>query len=212
EARGAAAPDDGADGPDRADPAIAATATQAQHEACDAAAAAEAESSAYKAQVAEHRARFDAEQRELTQAQLRTMSATDKRSTLTELGYDPKKIAKLMDAELDSLISGKLEAEQQKAKILGMSPEELAALSPAHKTKFLTDLGVDRGDLDKAGPAKTAKLFDDVTRAAHTPGTHKVKIQIKGGMFGKSWVVTVACDSDGGVDVQARQEVGIFAE
>src|SRR5262249_51176196 len=41
---------------------------------------------------------------------------------------------------------------------------------------------------------------------------HKVKIQIKGGPFGKSWVVTVTCDTDGGVDVQAKKEGGIFSK
>ncbi|HMG24129.1 MAG TPA: hypothetical protein VK607_22495, partial [Kofleriaceae bacterium] len=185
---------------------------QAQHEARDAAAAAEAEATAYQAQVAERRARFDAEQHDLALAQLKTMSPVDKRSTLTELGYDPKKVAQLKDAELDSLISGKLESEQQKAKILGMTPEELAALSPEQKTRFLVDRGIDRADLDKAGPARTAKLFDDVIKAAHVPGTHKVKIQIKGGLFGKSWVVSVTCDTDGGVDVQAKKEGGLFSK
>jgi hypothetical protein len=208
----AGAAGDGGGGGGSAGAALSATALQAQHDARDAAAAAEAEAAAYKAQVGAQRDKFDAGQRDLALAQLKTMSATEKRSTLTELGYDPKKVAQLKDSELDSLISGKLEAEAQKAKILGMTPEELAALSPAQKTKFLTDLGVDRGDLDKAGPAKTAQLFNDVTKAAHIPGTHKVKVQIKGGLFGKSWVVTVKCDTDGGVDLQAKKEGGIFAK
>jgi Domain of unknown function (DUF4157) len=191
---------------------ILASIGEAQRDAREAAAAAESESTAYKAEMAARRDRFDAEQQALTHEQLKTMSATDKRATLADLGYDPKKVAKLKDGELDGLITGKLEAEQHKAKILGMSPEELAALSPAQKLKFLVDLGIDREDLDKAGQAKTDKLFGDITRAAHIPGDHKVKIEIKGGLFGKSWVVNVKCDAEGGVDVQAQKEGGFLSK
>jgi hypothetical protein len=191
---------------------VAGSIAEAQADAREGAAQAEAEATAYKAQVAERRDRFDAEQQALTVEQLKTMSSTDKRATLADLGFDPKKVKQLKDSELDGLIQGKLEAEQLKTKIFGMTPEELGGLSSAHKLKFLTDLGIDREDLEKAGAAKTDKLFADITKAAHVPGVHKVKIQIKGGLFGKSWVVTVKCDADGGVAAEAQKEGGFLSK
>jgi LysM repeat protein len=184
----------------------------AQQEAREAADQAEAESTAFRAEMQAGRERFEADQQATTLAELKSMSPTEKRATLAELGYDPKYIQRLKDSELDGVISGKLEAEARKTTILGMSPEELAALPAARKLQYLVDLGIDRADLDKAGTAKCERLFNDIMRAAHVPGTHKVKIQIKGGLFGKSWVVTVKCDAEGDVDVQAKKEGGFLSK
>src|SRR5678815_5365747 len=140
------------------------------------------------------------------------MSSVEKRQTLQEMGYDPKKVKKLKDAELDGLIEGKMESEQRKTRILGMTPEELAALSPAQKIQYLVDLGIDRGDLDKAGQSKAVQLFDDVMKVAHVPGQHQVKIKIKGGLLGKSWVVNVKCDAEGNTDIQAEKKGGFLSK
>jgi Domain of unknown function (DUF4157) len=186
--------------------------TSAQSDAREATAQAESESAAYKAETTEQRDRFEAEQHATMLEQIKAMSSIEKRQTLQEMGYDPKKVKKLKDAELDGLIQGKMEAEQRKTKILGMTPEELAALSPGQKLQYLVDLGIDRGDLDKAGQGKATQLFDDIMKVAHVPGQHKVKIKIKGGLLGKSWVVTVKCDADGNTDVQAQKEGGFLSK
>src|SRR5258705_695237 len=138
--------------------------------------------------------RFDDEQHATVLEQLKAMSSADKRSTLEEMGYDPKAIKKMTDAEIDSVITGKIETDQRKTKIMGMTPEELKALSPDKKIQFLTDLGIDRGDLDKVGQGRAAKLFDDVLAVAHVPGQHKVSIKISNGFLGlnkKSWDVNI---------------------
>lgn len=192
--------------------AIGADVAQIQAEVHGGAAQAQAEATAYKAEMQEQRDRFDAEQQALMLEQLRSMSPTEKRATLADLGFDPKQIQKVPDAKLDGVITDRLESEHRKTKILGMEPEQLAALSPAQKLQFLADLGIDRADLDKAGPAKCAQLFDNVMRLARVPGTHEVKIKVKGGLFGKSWVVTVKCDEGGGVDLQAKKEGGFLSK
>lgn len=191
---------------------VSAAITSAQTDARDGAAQAEADAAAYKADMAARRDRFENEQHATSLEQLKTMTPVDKRATLQELGYDAKAVKKLKDAELDGLIEGKLDTEQRKTRILGMDPDELAALSPAQKVQYLVDLGIDRGDLDKAGQAKATKLFDDVMAQAHVPGQHKVKIQIKGGLFGKSWVVSIQCDADGETDIAAQKEGGFFSK
>lgn len=192
--------------------AVSEAVAHAQQEAREAADQAEAESTAFRAEMQTGREKFEAEQQATTLAQLKTMSATEKRAMLAELGYDTKYVQRLKDAELDGIITGKLEAEQRKTTILGMSPEELAALPAARKIQYLVDLGIDRADLDKAGTAKCERLFSDIMKAAHVPGTHKVKIQIKGGLFGKSWVVTVKCDAEGAADIQAKKEGGFLSK
>jgi hypothetical protein len=191
---------------------VSAAIVAAQNDTRDAIAQSEAESAAYKAEMTAQRDQFEAQQHATMLEQLRSMSSVEKRQTLQEMGYDAKAVKKMTDAELDGVIEGKMETEQRKTKILGMSPEELAALSPAQKIQYLVDLGIDRGDLDKAGQAKATKLFDDVMKVAHVPGQHQVKIQIKGGLFGKSWVVKVQCDADGNSDIQAQKEGGFFSK
>jgi hypothetical protein len=185
---------------------------QAQSETREAVAASEAEAETYKATMGAQRERFESEQHATMLEQLKTMSSTEKRQTLQEMGYDPKQVKKLKDAELDGIIEGKLDTEQRKTKILGMDPEERKALSPERKIQYLVDLGIDRGDLDKAGPAKATRLFDDVMAVAHVPGQHKVKIQIKGGLFGKSWEVSVKCDAEGNSDITAEKKGGLFSK
>src|SRR6185295_12366098 len=191
---------------------VFASVTAAQSDTRDAIAQSETESAAYKAELTAKRDRFEAEQHATMLEQVKTMSSVEKRQTLQEMGYDPRKVKKLKDAELDGLIEGKMESEQRKTKILGMTPEELAALSPAQKIQYLVDLGIDRGDLDKAGEAKATQLFDDVMKVAHVPGQHKVKIKIKGGLLGKSWEVTVKCDAEGNTDIQAQKQGGFLSK
>ena len=131
------------------------------------------------------------------------MPAADKRATLVEMGMDEKAVKKMKDAELDGIISGRLETEQRKTKVLGMDPDELAALSPARKAQFLVDLGIEKKDVDKIGPDKAARAFDDIMRVAHVPGQHKVKIKVKGGLLGKSWEVSVKVDAEGSPEIEA---------
>jgi len=204
--------DGGGGGGGEASPEVVTAVTAAQNDARDAVAQSEADATAYKAEMTARRDRFDDEQHATTLEQLKTMSAIQKRQTLQDLGYDAKAVKKLKDSELDGLIEGKLDTEQRKTKILGMDPDQLAALAPAQKIQYLVDLGIDRGDLDKAGQAKATKLFDDVMKVAHVPGQHQVKIQIKGGLFGKSWIVKVQCDADGNTDMQAQKEGGFFSK
>src|SRR5678816_1631535 len=99
----------------------------------------ETDATAYKAEMTARRDQFDDEQHATMLEQLKTMSAMQKRQTLQDLGYDAKTVKKLKDSELDGLIEGKLDAEQRKTKILGMDPEQLAALSPAQKIQYLVD-------------------------------------------------------------------------
>jgi LysM repeat protein len=206
---GGAAPE-GGDAPIPTDP-VAAT-QQAQQEAQAAQTDASQQSEAFKADMAQHQQQYEADKQQTVLDELQKMSPQEKRKSLADLGYDPKKIKQLKDSELDDLIKGKLEQEDRKAKILGMDPDELAKLSSDQKKQFLQDIGIDRGDLDKAGSGKCDKLFADVIQAAHVPGVHKVKIKIKGGLFGKSWEVTVTCDTERGVDIQAKKEGGFFSK
>lgn len=184
----------------------------AQGDAKEAAGQAEAEANAFKAEMAERRDRFDAEQNALTLEQLKSMSGADKRATLVEMGYDEKAVKKMKDAELDGIISGRIETEQRKTKILGMDPEQLAALSPGQKAQFLVDLGIDKKDVDKIGPDKAARAFDDIMRVAHTPGQHKVKIKVKGGLLGKSWEVSVKVDAEGTPEIEAKKKGGFLSK
>ncbi|HMG54697.1 MAG TPA: DUF4157 domain-containing protein, partial [Kofleriaceae bacterium] len=186
--------------------------TEAQGDAKEASGQAEAEAAAFKAEVAERRDRFDAEQDALALEQLKAMSAADKRATLVEMGMDQKAVKKMKDAELDGIISGRLETEQRKTKILGMDPEQLAALSPAQKAQFLVDLGIDKQDVDKIGLGKAASAFDEVMRVAHVPGQHKVKIKVKGGLLGKSWEVNVKVDAEGSPEIEAEKKGGFLSK
>ncbi|MBA3503547.1 MAG: DUF4157 domain-containing protein, partial [Deltaproteobacteria bacterium] len=173
---------------------------------------AQAEAAAFKAEMAAERDRFDAQQNALTHEQLKSMSPADKRATLVEMGYDEKSVKKMKDAELEGVISGRIETEQRKTKILGMDPEELAGLSPGAKAQFLVDLGVDRNDVDKIGPDKAARAFDDIMRVAHVPGQHKVKIKVKGGLRGKSWEVSVKVDAQGSPEIEAKKKGGFLSK
>jgi hypothetical protein len=193
-------------------PEVAGAIVSAQDDTREAIAQSETESAAYKAEMTAQRDRFEAEQHATMLEKLKTMSAIEKRQTLQEMGYDPKKVKKLKDAELDGIIEGKIDSENRKTKILGMTPEELAALSPAQKIQYLVDLGIDKGDLDKAGQDKATRLFDDVMRVAHVPGQHQVKIKIKGGLLGKSWVVKVKCDAEGNTDITAEKKGGFLSK
>lgn len=195
-----------------ASPEVQSQVTQAQSDAKEALAQSEAESSAYKAEMKEKRDRFEDEQHATMLEQLKTMSASDKRATLKDLGYDAKAIKKLKDNQLDGIITGKMETEARKTRILGMDPDELKALPPARKIQYLVDLGIDKGDLDKAGEGKATKLFDDIMAVAHVPGQHTCKIKIKGGLFGKSWVVNVNCDAEGNTQIDAKKEGGFFSK
>jgi hypothetical protein len=193
-------------------PEIAASIGAAQGETKAAIAQAEGESNAFKAEMAARRDQFDGEQHATMLEQLKTMSPADKRSTLKEMGYDEKSVKKMKDAELDRIIEGKIDNQQRQSRILGMTPDELAQLPPARKIQHLVDLGIDKEDLDKAGEQKAVKLFDDVMRVAHVPGQHKVKIKIKGGLFGKSWIVNVDCDAEGNTSMTAQKEGGFFSK
>jgi hypothetical protein len=193
-------------------PELQASVGEAQSDAREAITESEAESAAYKAEMAAAREKFEAEQHATMLESLKTMSSVEKRQTLQEMGYDPKKVKKMKDAEIDGIIQGKFEAEARKTKILGMTPEELAALSADRKIQYLVDLGIDRKDLDKAGRDKATRLFDDIMKVAHVPGQHKVKIQIKGGLLGKSWEVTVKCDAEGNTDIQAQEKGGFLSK
>ncbi len=172
---------------------------------------AEGEAAAYKAEMNERRDRFDNEQIALTMENLRTMSPADKRASLIELGYDKKAVKKMKDAELDGVITGRLETEQRKSKILGMDEAELKALTPARKAQFLIDLGIDAKDIRKIGDAKAAAAFDQVIREAKIPGQHKVKIKIKGGLLGKSWEVKINVDGEGQADFDVKKKGGILS-
>jgi hypothetical protein len=199
--------DDGAPSPEVAEAIVS-----AQDDTREAIAQSETESAAYKAEMTAQRDRFEAEQHATMLEKLKTMSSVEKRQTLQEMGYDPKKVKKLKDAELDGIIEGKIDAENRKTKILGMTPEELAALSPGQKIQYLVDLGIDKGDLDKAGQDKATRLFDDIMKVAHVPGQHQVKIKIKGGLLGKSWVVKVKCDAEGNTDITAEKKGGFLSK
>jgi LysM repeat protein len=194
-------------------PEIAKSIESAQTDTKEAVATAQADSTAFKSTMTAEQDRFEAEQNATTIEQLKSMSSTDKRSTLKELGYDAKALQSLKDSELDDIIEGKLAQENRKNKILGMDPDERAKLSPAQKTQFLQDLGIDRGDLDQAGPGRCAQCFDDVTRIANIPGQHKVKIQIKSGFLtGKSWEITVNTDADGNAAFSVEKQGGFFSK
>jgi LysM repeat protein len=193
-------------------PELQGSISAAQSDAKEASAQAEAEAAAFKAEVAERRERFDAEQNALALEQLKAMSAADKRATLVEMGMDQKAVKKIKDAELDGIISGRLETEQRKTKILGMDPEQLAALSPGQKAQFLVDLGIDKKDVDKIGPDKAARAFDDIMRVAHVPGQHKVKLKVKGGLLGKSWEVSVKVDAEGNPEIEAQKKGGFLSK
>ena len=194
-----------------ASPELAGSIAAAQGDAQAAMAGAEAESAAYKAEVRAAGERHDAEQHACMLEQLRTMSPTDKRATLAEMGLDAKQLKKVKDGELDGLIEGNLVRQQRKTRILGMDEAELAGLSEDRKLDFLVDLGVDRDDLVKAGPARAARLFDDVMRVAHVPGTHKVKIKISGGLRGKSWEIGVRCDAEGNPEFDVKKQGGLLS-
>lgn len=193
-------------------PEVAKSISGAQDETRTAIAQAETESTAFKTEIAARRDRFDAEQHATMIDKLTTMSAADKRSTLREMGYDEKSVKKMKDAELDAIISGRIDKEQRQSRILGMTPEELAKLTPDRKIQHLVDLGIDKADLDKVGQARATKLFDDVMAVAHVPGQHEVKIKIKGGLLGKSWIVKVNCDAEGNTDMAAQKEGGFFSK
>src|SRR6185503_17310658 len=203
---------DAGDGGGAASPEVTAAIESAQSDTREAVAQSEAESAAYKAEMAAQRDRFEAEQHATMLEKLKSMSSVEKRQTLQDMGYDPKAVKKLKDAELDGIIEGRIDSENRKTKILGMEPEQLAALSPAQKIQYLVDLGIDKGDLDKAGQAKATRLFDDIMKVAHVPGQHEVKIQIKGGLLGKSWVVKVKCDAEGNTDIQAEKKGGFLSK
>jgi hypothetical protein len=200
----------GGDGAVGAD--ITAAIVAAQGDTREAVAQSETESAAYKAEMTAQRDKFEAEQHATMLEKLKTMSSVEKRQTLQEMGYDPKAVKKLKDSELDGILEGKIDSENRKTKILGMTPEELAGLSAAQKVQYLVDLGIDRGDLDKAGQGKATKLFDDIMKVAHVPGQHEVKIQIKGGLLGKSWVVKVKCDAEGNSDISAEKKGGFLSK
>jgi LysM repeat protein len=174
---------------------------------------AEAQAAAFNDEMKARRDAFEAEQEAVIIEKLRTMSSADKRSMLIEMGWDKKAVKKLKDRELDAIIEGKFAEEARRTKILGMTPEELAALSPEQKIQFLVDLGIDRNDLKKIGPAKACKAFDDVMRVAHVPGQHKVKIKIKGGLLNKkSWEVSVKVDADGNPEITAQKKKGFLSK
>lgn len=193
-------------------PEVAAAIEGAQADTREAIAEAEGESSGYQAEMAEKRGQFENEQNALMIEKLKSMSPADKRTTLVEMGWDLKEVKKLKDAELDAIIEGTIAAENRKAKIMGMTPEELAGLSAGAKIQHLVDLGIDKEDLDKVGEAKACSAFDQIMRVAHVPGQHKVKIKVKGGLFGKSWVVTISCDAEGNTDIQAKKEGGFLSK
>ena len=194
-------------------PEIATSIAAAQADTKEAVATSQTEATAFKTTMAAEQDRFEAEQNATTLEQLKTMSPTDKRSTLKDLGYDAKAVQTLKDSELDDLIEGKLAQENRKNKILGMDADERAKLSPEQKTQFLQDLGIDKGDLDQAGPGRCAQCFDDVTRIANIPGQHKVTIQIKSGFFtGKSWNITVNTDANGNAAFSVEKEGGFFSK
>jgi hypothetical protein len=194
------------------DPELAASIGAAQDETRTAMAEAESESNRFKAEMAARRDKFDAEQHATMLESLKTMTPADKRSTLKEMGYPEKQVKKLKDAELDALISGKIESQQRQTRILGMTPEELATLSAERKIQHLVDLGIDKDDLDKAGKDRAVKLFDDAMALAHVPGQHQVKIKIKGGLLGKSWVVKINCDAEGNAEMTAEKKGGFLSK
>jgi len=173
---------------------------------------AQADADAFKAESRARQDRFDAEQNAVALEKLKSMSAADKRSTLIEMGADEKTVKKMKDAELDGVISGNIETQQRRTKILGMDPQELAAMSPAAKSQFLVDQGVDKKDLDKIGPQKAAKAFDDVMRVAHIPGKHKVKVKIKGGLLAKSWDISVNVDAEGNPEFESKKKGGFLSK
>lgn len=185
---------------------------EAQGDAKEAAEQAETEANAFKAEMAERRDRYEAEQNALTLEQLKGMSPADKRATLVDMGFDQKSVKKMKDAELDGIISGRIETEQRKTKILGMDAEQLKGLSAAQKAQFLIDLGIDKQDVDKIGPDKAARAFDDIMRVAHVPGQHKVKIKVKGGLLGKSWEVSVKVDAEGNPELEAQKKGGFLSK
>lgn len=173
---------------------------------------AQADADAFKAESRARQDRFDAEQSAVAMEKLQAMSAAEKRSTLIEMGADAKSVKKMKDAELDGIITGKIETEQRRTKILGMDEKELAALSPSAKQQFLVDQGVDKKDLDKIGPQKSAKAFDDVMRVAKIPGKHKVKVKIKGGLLAKSWEISVNVDAEGNPEFEAQKKGGFLSK
>lgn len=203
-------PGGGDDGP--VSPEVAAAVESAQQDAREATAAAEAETQAYKTEVGARRDRFEAEQTAVVSEQLRAMSTTEKRSTLVEMGMDKKAVKKMTDAQVAAAVEGKIATEQRKTKIMGMEPGEIAGLSIERKIQHLVDLGIDRGDLDKVGPQKAARLFDDVMKLAHVPGKHQVKIKIKGGLLGKSWTVSIDVDAEGNAQIDAKKEGGFLSK
>lgn len=188
------------------------TITGAQSDAKEASTQAEAEANAFKAEISDRRDKFDAEQSALAHEQVKSMSPADKRATLVEMGMDEKSVKKMKDAELDGIITGRIETEQRKTKILGMDPEQLAALSPAQKAQFLVDLGIEKKDIDKIGLDKAARAFDDVMRVAHVPGQHKVKVKVKGGLLGKSWELNIKVDAEGNPEIEAKKKGGFLSK
>src|SRR6185436_13872980 len=101
---------------------LTATIAGAQDDTRAAIAQSEADSAAYKAEMTAKRDQFEAEQHATMLEKLKTMSSVEKRQTLQEMGYDAKKVKKLKDAELDGILEGKIDSENRKTKILGMTP------------------------------------------------------------------------------------------
>ena len=193
-------------------PEIAAAVQQAQADSKAGTEEAKSQAEAYQAGMKEQQDRFDDEQRAAMLEQLEVMGPADKRAMLKDLGYPAKDIPKLTEAELDQVIEDKYDANARKTKVLGMTPDELAKLTPAQKAQFLVDIGIDKGDVDRIGQSKAAQAFDQIMQVAHVDGQHKVKIKIKGGFFtSKSWDVTVKCDG-GSTDISVQKQGGFLSK
>ncbi len=193
-------------------PAIAASIAQMKADASEGATQAEADSNAFKADLQARRDQFDAEQEAIILEQLKAMSPEEKRATLVEFGYDEAAAARIPDGELDALIEGVYQTQARQARINGMTPEELAQLTPAQKIQHLVDMGIDRDDLEKIGERKACGAFDEVMAVAHTPGTHKVKVTISNNFFRKkSWEVTIKVDDQGTPEFSVKQRRGFFS-
>jgi hypothetical protein len=206
---GAIDPGAGGGGGGEVSPEMAAFMESAQNEAREAAGQAESEATAFKAKQSELRDQFAEQQNAVVVERVATMTTEEKRTTLIEMGYSAKAIKKMKPAEIDGIITGTYQAEIRRARIQGMDVGEAQALPLGEKRAFLVDLGIDEGDLNKLGPDKVQRLFDDIARLSRIPGNHKVKAKVKGGPFGRSWEVSIRVDGEGNVqEMSAKKEGG----
>lgn len=105
------------------------------------------------------------------------------------------------------------EAAPKDLLIEGMTPSEILALSVTEKRSFLEGFGVPAKDLKKAKDNDIEGAILDMVTKAQIPGNHNVKLKIKGGLFKKSYDITLTVTEDGGLEgVEVKKKSGFFSK